>query len=233
MVDREGRWLYTSPSYVRILDSPDLAPGVDAFKRVHPDDAERARVSVLRAAATGKPRELALRLVDRAGRIRQYKTRVQTIGVGSGANPSERLLLVSHDVTDLRESEERLLLAAHAIEGMTEAIMISAADGTVLTVNRAFVDVTGYSRDDVLGQSERMVRSALQPPEFYDEIYDVVRREGYWSGTTWSRRKNGSVYREWRSVRPVRDATGAVTHFVVVFYEVSESGETLAKESGG
>ena len=158
---------------------------------------------------------------------------MQTIGVGSGANPSERLLLVSHDVTDLRESEERLLLAAHAIEGMTEAIMIAAADGTVLTVNRAFVDITGYSRDDVLGQSERMVRSALQPPEFYDEIYDVVRREGYWSGTTWSRRKNGSVYREWRSVRPVRDATGAVTHFVVVFYEVSESGETLAKESGG
>ena len=73
---------------------------------------------------------------------------------------------------------------------------------------------------DVLGTAESSIRNALQPPDFYDELYAVVRREGYWSGTTWSRRKNGSVYREWRSVRAVRDAGGAVTHYVIVFYEV-------------
>jgi PAS domain S-box-containing protein len=159
---------------------------------------------------------MALRLVDREGRMRRYKTRVHPV---AGAVPA-RVLLVSHDVTDLRESEEQLLLAAHAFEGMTEAIMITAADGTVATVNRAFTGLTGYSRDDVLGQPEKAVRNALQPPEFYDELYTAVVREGYWSGTTWSRRKNGSVYREWRSVRAVRDAGGAVTHYVIVFYEV-------------
>jgi PAS domain S-box-containing protein len=134
--------------------------------------------------------------------------------------PRNRVLLVSQDVTDLRESEERLLLAAHALEGMTEAIMITAADGTVVTVNRAFSEITGYSRDDVLGRSEKETRNALQPPDFYDELYGVVRRDGYWSGTTWSRRRNGAVYREWRSVRAVRDAAGGVTHYVIVFYEV-------------
>jgi hypothetical protein len=50
----------------------------------------------------------------------------------------------------------------------------------------------------------------------------MVRRDGYWSGTTWSRRKNGSVYREWRSLRAVKDAVGGVTHYVIVFYEVGE-----------
>ena len=71
-----------------------------------------------------------------------------------------------------------------------------------------------------IGQPEKSIRSGLLPPEFYDEAYATVVREGYWSGTTWARRKNGSVYREWRSVRAVKDEkSGAITHYVHVFYE--------------
>lgn len=222
MVDRDGRWLYASPSYGRILEAADLEPGADAFRRVHPDDADQARIAVLRSASTGKAREVPLRLVDRDGRIRQFRTRVKAAGNGS-------LVLVSQDVTDVLENEERLLLAAHALEGMTEAILITSADGTVVTVNKAFCDITGYSREDVLGSSESTVRNALQPPEFYDELSAIVKRDGYWSGTTWARRKSGSVYREWRSIRAVRDAAGKITHYVVVFYEV---GVVRAREEG-
>jgi hypothetical protein len=96
-----------------VLDKADLEAGVDAFRRVHPDDAERAHLALARAAAMGKPREVALRLVDRTGHIRQYKTTIQAVGA---EKPSSRLLLASRDVTELHESEERLLLAAHAIE---------------------------------------------------------------------------------------------------------------------
>src|SRR6185503_9083869 len=225
MLDHEGRWLYTSPSYRRLLDEADLAPGADAFRHAHPDDAEQARAAVRRAAASGNSRELALRLVDREGRMRQFKTHVHAV---AGEPSPSRVMLASQDVTDLRESEERVLLAAHALEGMTEAIMITAADGTIVTVNRAFSELTGYTRDDVLGQPEKSVRNALQPPEYYDEIAAAVQKDGYWSGTTWSRRKNGSVYREWRSVRAVREAsaerepkaTGRITHYVMLFYEL-------------
>jgi len=136
------------------------------------------------------------------------------------------VLLVSHDETDLRESEEKVLLAAHALEGMTEAIMITAADGTILTVNRAFSEITGRARDEVLGQSEKAVRSGLLPPEHYDQAYATVLRDGYWSATIWNRRKNGSVYREWRSVRAVKDPSGAITHYVHVFYEVDSPKAT-------
>ena len=217
LVDTDGRWLYVSPSYERVLEESDLERGADAFRRVHPDDADAARIAVTRAAASRKARELPLRLVDRDGRIRQLRTRVQP--VNGESSPVKQLVLVSQDVTDLRESEEKTLLAAHALEGMTEAIVIAAADGTILTVNRAFTEITGYSRDEALGAAEKSFRTALQPPEFYDEVYAAVHRDGYWSGTTWSRRKNGSVYREWRSVRAVRNAEHAVTHYVMVFYE--------------
>jgi PAS domain S-box-containing protein len=217
MVDHEGRWLYSSPSYARVLKPEDTAPGADAFARLHPDDAQNARLAVLRSAAGGKPRDIALRLVDREGRVRQYKTRVQAL-----LGPTARVLLVSQDVTDLRASEERVLLAGHALEGMTEAILITSADGTVVTVNRAFCELTGLVREDVLGQPEKVIRNALQSGEYYDEIYATVLREGYWSGTTWARRKNGAVYREWRSVRAVREEPSArITHFVIVASEVA------------
>jgi PAS domain S-box-containing protein len=223
VVDQGGRWLYTSPSYERVMEAEARKIGEDAFRRVHPDDAERGRVAILRAAGTGKAREITLRLVDRDGRVREYRVHIQPLGA---ARPAERLVMVSQDVTDLRESEERLLVAAHALEGMTEAIMICAADGTIVTVNRAFSEITGYSKDDVLGQPEREFRHALQPPEYYQEIYATIEREGYWSGTTWTRRKNGSVYREWRSIRALRDPAGVLTHYVMVFFEVGTPGAT-------
>ena len=218
MVDLEGRWLYTSPSWQRVLEPADLAGGADVFRKLHPDDAELVRATLARTAVSPKQRDIALRLVDKEGRVRQYQTRLQPLLANGGP---QRVLLVSRDVTDLRASEERVLLAAHALEGMTEAIVITSADGTIVTVNRAFCDLTGFRRDDVLGQSEKVVRNALQPPEYYDEIHATVLREGYWSGTTWARRKNGSVYREWRSLRAVKDAAGQLTHFVMV---ASEAG---------
>ena len=220
MIDPEGRWLYTSPSYERILPKADLAPGADAFRHLHPDDAEQARTAVLRSAATSKPRQISLRLIDKDGRLRQYRTWVHGIEANRLGTGVPRLLLVSQDVTDLRESEERVLLAAHAFEGMTEGIVITAADGTIVTVNRAFCQLTGEERDDLLGQSEKVVRNALQPPSYYDDVFATVRRDGHWSGTSWARRKNGAVYREWRSVRAVTDAAGAVTHYVIVASEV-------------
>lgn len=226
MVDQAGRWLYASPSYGRVLNDADLAEGADAFRRAHPDDAEQARVALLRVAATGRTREMGLRLVDRDGRVRRYRLHIQAI---NGERPASRLLLVSQDVTDLHEREERVLVAAHALEGMTEAIMITAGDGTIVTVNRAFCELTGYSRDDVLGQPETLFRNALQPPEFYREVYAHLDQHGYWSGTTWSRRKNGSVYREWRSIRAVKGAGGEVTHYVYVFYEVDRGGAAEAQ----
>jgi PAS domain S-box-containing protein len=231
MIDHNGRWLYASPSYSRLLDKEDLEPGVDAFRRVHPDDADRARVAVLRVAAAGKAREVPLRLVDREGRIRTYKTRIQPFAEDQQPGTTrERLILVSQDVTDLRESEERLLAQAYALEGMTEAILITSADGTILTVNRAFSDLTGYQRDDVLGQPETEVRQAEQPAEYYDGVYEIVKREGYWSGTQRCRRKDGSTYKEWRSIRAIRNPSGAITHYVMVFHEV---GARAAKKGQG
>jgi PAS domain S-box-containing protein len=220
MVDHSGRWLYTSPSHEHILEPADLAIGVDAFRRVHPDDADKARSAVVRAASTGEDQELGLRFHDRDGRVRQLRMRVHPLAAESGV---ARLLLVSQDETYRRESEERLLLAGEALEGMNEAVMIVAADGSVQSVNRAFTQITGYSREEVVGKLAADLRSDLQPDEFYDKVRAVVERDGHWTGVKWNKRKNGTIYKEWRSVRAIRDAAGKITHYVTVFSEVAQT----------
>lgn len=217
MVDRDGRWLYTSPSHDNLFDAADLAIGADAFRRVHPDDAGRARAAVLRAAATGKDEELSLRAHDRYGRTRQLRMRMHAV---SQSGVPAQVLLVSQDETYKRESEEQLLLAGQALENMSEAIMIVTAEGLVQTVNRAFTQITGYAREEVIGRPVEELRSRLQPPEFYAQMHAAIERDGHWTGIKWNKRKNGSVYKEWRSVRAVRDAAGKITHYVTVFSEV-------------
>jgi PAS domain S-box-containing protein len=228
MIDHEGKWLYTSPSYERVMAAADLAPGADAFRNVHAADADAVRKAVMHASLSSKPREIGMRLVDKEGRVRQYRTWVHGIA-GEGTAP--RLLLVSQDVTDLRESEERLLLAAQALEEVTEAIVITSAAGTIVNVNRAFSELTGFARDEVVGQPEKAIRNALQPDAFYDEVFAAAVRDGHWSGMTWARRTNGSVYREWRSVHAVRDPYGVVTHYVMVFAEAG--ARSLGVENSG
>jgi PAS domain S-box-containing protein len=221
IVDREGRWVYTSPSFDTVLAPNERAPGADAFERAHPDDAQATRSAVLRAVATGRARELVLRLVDSQGRMRRFKAVVQPIkGQPRGEpGPDARIVLALRDVTDLHESEERLLITAHALEGMTEAIMITAADGTIVTVNRAFTQITGLAKEDVLGRPEKSIRTAMQAADFFDNAYAAVHRDGYWSGTTWNKRANGTVYREWRSIRAAKADDGTLTHYIHVFYE--------------
>jgi PAS domain S-box-containing protein len=220
LVDAEGRWLYISPSYTRFLAPEQIALGEEAIRCVHSDDASSVREAFRRTVETGAPFELRFRIVGRDGAIRVFDTVGHTIRDPEGGVAG--VVFVSRDVTELCERDERLKVAARAFETMSEAILIHAADGTIVAANEAFGAITGYSPDEVIGKPEKQFRTAMQPPSFYDEIYAAVVRDGRWSGTTWSRRRNGTVYREWRSVSVVRDASGRISHYVTLFFDIGQ-----------
>lgn len=221
MLDRDARWTYTSPSYARLLAAADLAPGADAFRAVLEEDQFRVRAAVQVVMQGGDTCRLRMRIAAPGGEIRRLEALVHPVRDAAGA--IRGAVMVSRDVTELRAREEQLEVAAHAFERMAEAIVITSAEGRILTVNRAFSRITGYAPEEVLGRPEAEIRSAMQPAEFYDDLYAQVLRSGHWSGTTWSRRRDGTLYREWRSVSAVRDAEGGVTHFVSLFRELNDS----------
>lgn len=104
----------------------------------------------------------------------------------------------------------------------TEGMMICDASSRILYVNPAFEGVTGYSRDDVLGQTPRILHSGRQSPDFYRRMWDSLQVQGTWRSEIWNRRKTGELYAEWLSIAAVRRDDGAVSHYVGVFSDLTQ-----------
>ena len=218
MLDAAGRWIYANPAYRRLLPEAALEAGADALAPLHPEDRDATRALLEKATQTGESQEFLYRLIATDGKEHEFQAKAKSFAHAG----VPRTVVVSTDITELRQRDKKLAIQANVFENMAEAMMIVAADGTILSVNRAFTAVTGYGAEEVCGKSETGFRTALQPQEFYDEIRDALKRQGYWSGTSWCRRKDASIYREWRNISAIRDAGGSTTHYVVFFADVSQ-----------
>ena len=219
MLDAEGRWVYANPAYRRLLPEAALAIGADALAHLHPADRDPTRALLEQAVRSGESQGFLYRLIGTDGEEHEFQAKAKSFSHGG----VPRTVIVSTDVTQLRQRDKKLAVQANVFENMTEAMMIVDADGTIISVNRAFAALTGYSGEDVCRKPESEFRTALQPPEFYDDIRDALEREGHWSGTSWCRRKDSKIYQEWRKISAIRDQAGRMTHYVHFFADVSNS----------
>ncbi len=124
------------------------------------------------------------------------------------------------DITAYKHAEEELRIAAVAFEAQ-EGIMITNADKVILRVNRAFTDITGYSAEELVGQTPHLFKSGRQQPSFYSEMWRCINSTGSWHGEMWDRRKNGEIYPKWVTITAVKDGNGTVTHYVGLHTDIS------------
>jgi PAS domain S-box-containing protein len=106
------------------------------------------------------------------------------------------LIGVMMDISERKQAEEKLHLAASVFTYAHEGILITTADGTIIDVNHAFSRITGYSRDEVLGQNPRLLSSGRHDKAFYAAMWRNLIDKGHWYGEIWNRRKNGAVRRD-------------------------------------
>jgi|AGTN01.3.fsa_nt_gi PAS domain S-box/PAS domain S-box/diguanylate cyclase (GGDEF) domain len=134
---------------------------------------------------------------------------------------ARRFVVVMHDISKRKRALAQLDVAEKVLECTMEGVMVTDRRGTMLWVNKAFCRISGYSRDEVIGQSAGLLRSGLQGPEFYAEMWRRIRQDGEWEGEIWNRRKDGEAYPEWLSIRAITDPGGQVTRYVGVFSDIS------------
>ena len=126
------------------------------------------------------------------------------------------------NLTERLQSEEQLRLAATVFEQSAEGIIITDAGFRILMVNRAFSQITGYSAAEALGRNPRMLSSGHHEDDFYRSLWSAVHTNGHWSGEMWNRRKAGGIYPDQLSIKQVLDDDGKVSHYVVIFSDLSE-----------
>ncbi|MGP1664440.1 MAG: putative bifunctional diguanylate cyclase/phosphodiesterase [Rhodanobacter sp.] len=121
------------------------------------------------------------------------------------------------------------LLAAEAELRITESlyetlqpVMVTDAHAHILRVNRAFVDMMGYSVEEVLGKTPKLFRSNHHDDAFYHTMLDCIARSGQWQGEVWDRRKDGEVFPKWMHIATVMNAAGEVTNMVASYLDISE-----------
>ncbi|MFQ3192175.1 MAG: diguanylate cyclase (GGDEF)-like protein/PAS domain S-box-containing protein [Paraglaciecola sp.] len=135
-------------------------------------------------------------------------------------------IVISHvDITEQIHTEKKLHLSSRVFSDTHEGIIITDSQQLIVDVNPAFSQITGYSREEVIGKSPRILKSGRQSEKFYADIWQTLLKKGHWSGEMWNRRKNGEVYAERKTISAVRDEQGITTHYVALGSDVTQMKE--------
>lgn len=135
---------------------------------------------------------------------------------------SERLVeKLEKKNAELTASLQQLALQSTALETAANAVLITDSKGVIEWVNPAFVRITGYSYEDTLGETPRILKSGLHDEKFYRDFWETIRAGKTFRGEFINRRKNGEIYTDDHTVTPVRSRDGAITHYVGIMNDVT------------
>ncbi|MEY4906680.1 MAG: hypothetical protein RL260_398 [Pseudomonadota bacterium] len=134
-----------------------------------------------------------------------------------------------HQREQWRAGEDRNRLHAAALESTQDGVIVTDMHRTIVSVNRAFTEITGYSQADAVGQTTNFLRSDRHSTDFHDSLRDNVLQHGRWQGELWSQRKEGTNQVLWSSVATVSDEHGLPTHMVTVFTDITAKKEVESR----
>src|ERR1022692_3973735 len=146
-----------------------------------------------------------------------------------------RIVGLNEELVSARESmryttEKQLHLRSAALEAAANGIMITDRHGAIVWANHAFTTMTGYSKEEILGQNHRLLKSGEQPESYYANLWSTISSGKIWRGELVNRRKDGTTYTEGMTITPIRPNVGAanLTHFIAIKQDIT--GRKRAEE---
>lgn len=148
----------------------------------------------------------------------------------SGAVEDAEFLCVFADHTaltrlgkELATQNDALRLFAQAFDQVSDAIMVTDLEGSIVLVNQAFTRITGYLAEQAVGQRAHMLSSGHTPDQTYRHLWSSLLSQGHWEGELSNRRADGVVYPEWISIETLRDGGGQPWRYVAIFHDLTQT----------
>ncbi len=239
-----GRLLDQAPIGVVSLNAVGLITSLnryaaEIFGMTEAETLGKELVSVVCAGERGRLADLIVRgLADSDGEAPEVYEVAGTNGgrfIEATAGPlryhggQHGLMVILQEVTErVRAERERLRTEAHmrqlsgALEQAADSVVITDKDGIIEYVNPAFEQLTGYAKEEVIGRKTSVSRSGVQDEGFYDELWTAIKGGQVFRSVLVNRRKDGSTYYEDKTISPLRDGSGAITHFIATGHDVTE-----------
>ena len=123
---------------------------------------------------------------------------------------------------ELKRAEEEMRKLSHAVEQSDDSVVITDKDGVIEYVNPAFERRTGYSKKEALGQTPRIVKSGKQGDAFYERLWKTISEGEVFRGILVNKKKTGELYYEEKTITPLKDGRGVVTHYVSTGKDITE-----------
>jgi len=153
------------------------------------------------------------------------RTQLSATSIRDAQHNTVAILMVVIDISASLQREHELKILSSAVENSGSAVCITDARGRIEYVNPRFCDMTGYSIDEVLGQTPRILKSDRTSQNTYQELWSTVLNHQKWRGSLYNRRKNGSHYWALQSISPVHDEQGNLVNIVSVSEDISQLKE--------
>ncbi len=172
---------------------------------------------------SGQPGSCELRMVKPGG-AQFWAYFAGSLAFDEDDMPELRLML--KDITERKQAEKELSIAAIAFESQT-GMVVTDAYAVILRINRAFTKLTGYTEADILGQTPHALSSGQHDRLFFKAMWDSLSDTGYWEGQIWNRRKDGNIVVEWLTISAVIDTLGRASHYIGVYSHIIQNLEAI------
>jgi len=219
-IAQNSRTIRLDGSWNALIGTPPegIEWGCDTFLGIiHPDDREVAEGTFRSlCGAVAETMEMEFRIKRPDGSWGWVLCRGKS---GGGAQQGCGGFVL--DISGRKDAHEQQLLQGAALESAANAIVICSPGGTIEWVNPAFERLTGYSKEEALGKTPRILKSGVHEASFYEELWRTVHAGSVWSGEITNRRKDGSLFIEDITITPLKDGRGRITRFIAVKQDIT------------
>jgi len=217
MLDQQGGYVRVNPRFLKVSGySRDELNHMTALDLFEGEDKTLIAKRVQEVFELGQSSAEAEFITKSGQKIPYYFS-----GLRTHIDGQYYLVGLGADITERKRAEAELRIAATAFESQ-ESLLITDASSVILRVNQGFIESTGYTAEEAVGQTPQMLKSGRHDAAFYTAMWESIQRTGKWQGEIWDRRKNGEVYPKWLSISAVKGDDGAVTHYVGSHIDITE-----------
>ena len=221
-LDEDAPTLWLSPQIEDMLGTQAAVWVKDRdlfFERIHPDDRARVEKAV-KASRDAGSLDIEYRISHEDGRFLWIRDRA-VVGPSVSNHGSLVFRGVMLDITAAKENERNRALLSAVVEQSSDLVIITDTEGNIEYANPAFETITGYSREEVIGQAPRLLSSGRHPPSFYEEMWAELTAGRPWTRDFVNRRKDGTEYHQLSTIFPIQDAEGRTQNFVGIGRDIS------------
>jgi len=220
MVTLDGKHVFVNQRLEEMLGyQPGALLNTATEDIVHPDEAPQiVQRSRKRVAGHAEPKQYETIFANKSGqRVFVELSATTTTWQGQPA-----ALVFVRDITERKRAQAQMRQLSSAIEQTADSVIITNHEGVIEYVNPAYQQTTGFSREETVGQTPRIIKSGKHEPAFYQRLWQTILNGQTFREVFINRRKNGELYHEQKTITPLKDEQGRITHFVSTGKDITQ-----------